>query len=325
MKKTKNKSFLIVIILFIAALTFMTVGFAVYNAMVSINGTTTLKPDGKIYIKSVTVKSLSTTATVNPAPTFTDSGITDFNLSFTTDTNLNTVYQAVFEVTIANESSYDFLYNTPEYNFTVLKDGVVYSNLVTTEVTGITNGENIPSNTEKKMDVKIIFSNPDLVTTGVYIINGEFVPNLKEDTVGRLIGEVDTSIIGDLRSPNETAAFTVNVISTYSESKNFTITVSDTNKYIVVDSNGLQNHQYTISANNSGENFTFYLKKATGNFDFNTEIEKVKILVVPSGESGISAGRVSVRVDTNGPTDTVAPNISNVTVEYNSSNYELLV
>ena len=325
MKKTRNKSFLIVIILFITALTFMTVGFAAYNAMVNIVGSTTLKPDGKIYIKSVEVKSLTATATVDPDPVFTDYGITEFNLSFETDNNLNTQYQAVFEITIANESSYDFLYNTPEYSFTVIKDGNVYSNLITATVSGITNGENITSNTEKAFDVTITFSNPDLVTTGTYIVNGEFIPNLKEDTVGRLIGEVDTSIVGDLRGSNEMAAFTVNVISTYSESKTFTITVADTNKYIVVDSNGLQNHQYTITANNPGEDFTFYVKKATGNFDFNTEIEKVKILVVPSGESGVNVGRVSVRVDTNGPTDTVAPNISNVTVEYNSSNYALLV
>ena len=121
------------------------------------------------------------------------------------------------------------------------------------------------------------------------------------------------------------AAFTVNVISTYSEEKNFTITLSDTDKYVVVDENGLQNHQYTISANNPGQDFTFYLKKAAGEFEFGSEIENVKIYVVPNGESGTFAGRVKVKVDTNGEKDTVAPNISNVTVEYTTSNYELKV
>ena len=55
MKNTKNKSFKIIVILFIVALAFMTVGFAAYNQLLNISGTATLKPDGKIYIKSVQV------------------------------------------------------------------------------------------------------------------------------------------------------------------------------------------------------------------------------------------------------------------------------
>lgn len=325
MKKTKNKSFSIVSILFIAALAFMTVGFAAYNAMVNINGTATLKPDGKIYIKSVEVKSKTTTATVDPAPVFTDTGITDFNLSFSTDNNINTQYSATFEVVIANESSYDFLYNYPEYVFTVIKGETIYTNLIEANITGISNGESIASQTEKTIEVTLTFTNPDLETTGVYEVNGGFTPNLREDTVGTLIGEVDETHIGDLTGTNVRAAFTVNVISTYSEAKNFTITLSDTDKYVIVDENGNQNHQYTISANNPGEDFTFYLRKATGEFVFSSEIENVKIYVVPNGESGSYAGRAKVRVDTNGERDTVAPYISNVTVDYTSSNYGLTV
>ncbi len=326
MKNAKNKSFIIVILLFIVALTFMTVGFAVYNKMVNINGTALLKPDGKIYIKSVVVSSKTESATVSADPVFTDSGITDFNLSFdTTDSDLNTEYYAIYEITIKNESSYDFLYNMPDYTLTVTKDETTYANLLNIEISGINKGESIDSNTEKVITAKITFSNPDLDNSGTYEVNGEFAPNLKEDTVGRLMGEVNTATIGDLTGTNQTAAFTVNVISTYDEAKTFTIAVADTDKYVVVDSHGLQNHQYEISANNAGENFTFYLKKADGEFEFNSEIENVKILVVPTGESGVNAGNVKVRVDTNGETDTVAPNISNVTVAYNNSNNQLLV
>ncbi len=325
MKNTKNKSFIIVIILFICALTFMTVGFAVYNQLVNINGTATLKPDGKIYIKSVVVDTKTANATVNPDPVFTDSAITDFNLSFQTDSNLATEYSATYKITIANESSYDFLYNMPDYTLTVTKNNVTYANLLRIETSGITNGENIASNSEKEFTATIVFTNPDLDNTGTYEVNGEFTPSLKEDTVGRLIGAVNSSTIGDLTGTNQTAAYTVNVISTYDEAKTFTLSVADTNKYIVVDENGQQNHQYTISANNAGQDFTFYLKKATGQFEFNSEIENVKILVVPTGESGVNAGKVKVRVDTNGQTDTVAPIISNVTVAYNNTDKQLLV
>ena len=79
MKKEKNKNFIIIVILFIVALTFMTVGFAVYNRALNINGSATVKPDGKIYIKSVVATNTTASATVNPSPAFTDDEITDIN------------------------------------------------------------------------------------------------------------------------------------------------------------------------------------------------------------------------------------------------------
>ena len=177
MKNTKNKSFKIVVILFIIALAFMTVGFAAYNQLVNISGTATLKPDGKIYIKSVQVTSKTPNATVSPDPVFTDAGITDFNLSFATDNNLSTQYYAVYEITIANESSYDFIYRQPNYNLTVTKGGVIYDNLLTITTSGITNGETIASHNQKVITATITFTNPDLDTTGTYVVNGDFTPD----------------------------------------------------------------------------------------------------------------------------------------------------
>lgn len=325
MKNTKNKSFIIVVILFIIALAFMTVGFAAYNQLLNISGTATLKPDGKIYIKSVQVTSKSTTATVSPDPTFTETSITNFNLSFATDNNLSTQYYAVYEITIANESSYDFIYRYPNYSLTVTKDGRTYGNLLTVTTNGISNGETIPSGTDKVFTATITFSNPDIDTTGTYVVNGEFTPDYKEETVGSLTGAVDTSTIGDLTGNNQLAAFTVNVISTYTTPVTFTIETADTDKFIAVDSSGTQAPQFTITANNPGQNFTFYIKKDTEPHDYTSEIENVKILVVPTGESGVNCGKVKVRVDTNGPRDTVAPVISNVVADYSGSNYGITI
>ena len=325
MKNKKNKSFIIIVILFIVALAFMTVGFAAYNQLLNISGTATLKPDGKIYIKSVQVTSKTPNATVSSDPVFTDTSITNFNLSFATDNNLNTDYYAVYEVTIANESSYDFIYRYPNYTLTVTKGGTVYTNLLSLNVTGISNGETIPSNTDKVVTVTISFTNPDIDNTGTYVVNGEFTPDYQEETVGSLTGAVNTSTIGDLTGSNQLAAFTVNVMSTYTETKNFTISVADTDKFVAVDSGGTQVPSHSITANNPGQNFTFYLKKASGTHVYNSEIENVKILIIPTGESGVNCGKVKVRVDTNGVTDTVAPVISNVTAAYSGSNYGITV
>lgn len=325
MKKTKNKSFIIIVILFIVALAFMTVGFAAYNQLLNISGTATLKPDGKIYIKSVQVTSKTPNATVSPDPVFTDAGITDFNLSFATDNNLSTQYYAVYEITIANESSYDFIYRQPNYNLTVTKGGVTYNNLLTITTSGITNGETIASNTQKVITATITFTNPDIDNTGTYVVNGEFTPDYKEETVGSLTGAVNTQTIGDLTGSNQMASFTVDVISTYDTAVTFTISVADTDKFVAVDSGGTQAPQHTITANNPGQSFTFYLKKDSGTHVYNSEIENVKIVITPTGESPVNCGKVKVRVDTNGPRDTVAPVISNVTAAYSGSNYGITV
>ncbi len=325
MKNKKNNGFKIVVILFIIALAFMTVGFAAYNQLININGTATIKPDGKIHIESVVVKDKTLNATIEPAPAFTDEEITNFNLSFYTDNNLTTEYYATFEITISNESSYDFLYREPNYSLTVTKDGNIYNDLLTITISNITNGESIPKESKKTFMATISFTNPDLEITGRYVVNGEFTPDYKEETIGSLTGSVDSSAIGDLTGSNQMAAFNVEVMSTYDTEVTFKISTADTDKYIAVNSEGTQAPQFKISANNPGQRYTFYIKKEAGNYEFNNEIENVKILITPTGESGVNCGKVKVRVDTNGPTDTVAPVISNVLAAYSGSNYGITV
>ena len=85
----------LIIILFILAIIFMTVGFARYNKTINWNGTAVVKPDGKVYLKSVTLT--THTETASAIPSITQDGNVDFDLSFHTTTNPDTQYNATFE------------------------------------------------------------------------------------------------------------------------------------------------------------------------------------------------------------------------------------
>lgn len=296
----------LIIILFILAFTFMTVGFARYNKTINWSGTSIVKPDGKVYLKSVTLETHTETATASPS--ITQDGNVDFDLSFHTTTDPTTQYQASFNIVIANESSYDYVYNAPVYEPTVLKDGVLYADLITYQITGATHGEIIPEKTEKIITVTFTFTNPTTEETGTYVVDGAFIADLNENLNSRLMAAVDSTITGDLRGSNTLAQYSVHVISTFDESKTFTIT-TDSTKYAVTTSSGTGVPSYTIPANTE-DDFTFYLKKVAGG-EYNSSTERVKILVVPTGGDTINAGLVSVLVDVT-ERDTQPPVISNV-------------
>ena len=307
--KNKNKNNKILILLVVFALAFMSVGFARYNKTINFNGTAIVKPDGEIYIKSVTL--YSSTESAEADPFVTAQGGINFGLSFITNSNENTEYEAVFKIVIANESSYDYLYNLQDYQPKVYKEGIEYNDIITFEITGLERGEKVPAKTEKEITATFTFTNPSLEETGTYVVNGDFIPDLSVEKTARLMGTVDTTTVGDLRGTNELARFSMNVVNSYDTSKTFTI-IADSEKYVTRNLTNTGTPEYTISANDPGTNFDFYLAKVDG-AEYTSEREYVKILLVPTGETGSNTGRVTVLVDLTGEKDTEPPQISSVT------------
>ncbi len=296
----------LIIILFILAIIFMTVGFARYNKTINWNGTAIVKPDGKVYLKSVTLTTHTETASATPS--ITQDGNVDFDLSFHTTTNPDTQYNATFEIVIANESSYDYIYNAPVYEPTVVKDGVLYNDIIDYQITGLSHGDTVPKRSERTITITFTFTNPTTEETGIYEVDGNFIPDVTEDLNSKILAAVDTSITGDLRGNNTVAAFSVHVTSTYDESKTFTV-VADSSKYAVTNSNGVGTPSFSINANSESD-FTFHLKKVDG-AEYNASRERVRIYVVPTGGENINAGLVNVLVDVT-EYDTEPPVISNV-------------
>ena len=310
MKKIKNKSNLIIFILFIAALFFMSVGFAAYNKVLDFSGTVVVQPDGTIYMKSVRLtqnRNASASPGIDP-----NTGMVDFGLRFTTSKNNEDDYLAVFEIVMANESSYDYVYTVPSYRPTVTKNNTDYSGYVDYTITGISSGHVIPSHTEKTFTITFTFKNPDKNNNGTYIIGGGFIPDLSEDTSATLRGVVDETQTGDLRGSNELAQYSISVMNTYNVAKTFLIT-TDSEKFETRNLENTGTPQYTINANTTEEVFYFYLKRIPDS-DFVSTSEKVRIYLTPLGENGMHTGRVTALVDqtVQNYQDTEAPTISNV-------------
>lgn len=310
----KNAGNFIIIIMFISAILFMTVGFAAYGKTVNIGGTAKLKPDGTIYISNVSVVPNSLKhATADPD--WTAHNI-DFNLTFTTTQNQASAndYGAEFNVTMVNDSSYDYVYSAPDYTPRINRksnNASIDSSYLGYRTDGIKTGDVIPSKTSITFKIIFTFTNPLSRDTDTFIIDGDFAPTVTEDTSASLYASVDESIEGNLRGNNTMAAYTITVTNTYNVRKSFSITIG-TDKFDVKDENLNNNIEYSIDANTTEEIFTFYIVKKQGT-EHITNTERVSVFVNTDGQEQINAGRITVLVDQNSSYDDLnAPIISNV-------------
>ena len=95
-KQNKSRVSIVISVLVVSVLTFMTVGFATYNQILTFDGAITLKPQGEVRITDVRYVS-GEHSTCNP--TFTDTTI-DFGLSFNVTDPEREQYTAIYRVTI---------------------------------------------------------------------------------------------------------------------------------------------------------------------------------------------------------------------------------
>ena len=294
-------------------LLFMTIGFANYDKLVDFSGTSILKPEGRFYIKSVT-KGTHTNATSNPEIISDDQSV-NFNLSFSTVANSSATYQAVFTITIVNDTFTDYVYSTINYPITINRQSngrLLDSSYVNYTVSGLAAGDIIPSSGgEVSFTVTFTFYNPSNgQDTDTFVINGDFTPEAEEDKEVHFLVSINEPTTGDLRGDLDTAEFSLHILSTYTTNQNFNISLSS-NHYKVVDANG--NDLGTLSIASGGEdNYTFYVKELEGN-EYTVSEERVTVYVTPLGGEEKNAGRISLLVDQNvAYSDDKAPIISNV-------------
>ena len=315
MKKIINERN-IIIALFMLVFCFMTVGYSMYGQVLNYRGSATLKPDGSMYLLEVKTISTKYANIAEGYPKIEDNRKQiDFGLSFTTNQNAGASdYTAVFEVTIRNDSSYDYVYSLPTYKPTVTRKSTGTpedSSCVQWSIEGINAGDKIKSKQDTKFTVKYVFTNPhNLNTVETYIIDGKFEPSIIEDNDAHLIGSVDQTKIGDLTGNNEYATFSIKVINSFNSDQAFSIQL-DSSKFIATNLDGNENFQYNISAN-SDKTFEFKVKKVEG-AEYSSTIQVIPVLLVPVGEEGTGAGTITTKVDQNVfLDDNTPPTISNV-------------
>lgn len=308
-KKLNISMFLWLVVL--GLITFMTLGYAYYGKLLSLNGVVSIPDYGEVTITSVTVvDSLSVTEN-NPATT--DGTSLNFDLTISGQTE---EYYITYLITIANNTVEDYVYVATNISPTIVS--VSGNNTATSEVEviGIEDGDTIASGETANIQLKLKFYPTDPNDT--YTATGETTVEADANNTGTLLGSITSARVGDLTGNNEVTSFTLDVINTFTTEKTFRIVVGNNQNFVICNSSGGTLSDFTIDAN-SEETYTFYIKKKP-NGAFPNELETISLVLKSTGLPNCQLGVVQISVDTNVVIDTEAPYISNVEATINNTN-----
>ena len=297
---------IIVSIFVVVVLAFLSVGYALYSAVVNITGTLGFGQQGSFGITSV-IRS-SAVNTDNGLPTFTDDSI-DFNLTFVKSNDPNATYSAVYDITFTNDTFYDQVVTSLDFSFEINDQNGDPMGTIDFNVVGIEDGGVVEKLSSQIVTVTINFT--PSVDSPTYEVEGGGEVQSNEKPEGNLIASLVGSTSGDIRN-DAIAGFTVNVINTYVSPVTFTIaTISD--KVVVCDQNGNALGSYTISGSNEGQNYSFYIKAASG-AQFPDDTLTTTVVLYSTGLPNTNAGAITLDVDKVVQyVDSTPPTISGVT------------
>ena len=310
-KITKSNKILTIIgIIVISIFCFETVGFATYNQLLRLNGTSTFNPDGNISITDVHIVN-QTNVVENTPVNYNDLNIT-FDLEFPV-TTLDLDYEIRYSVTIDNESSYDRTFTgeecVPQIN---IQDGTSVELLLE----GLEIGDVINKKSSKTFDL-IIALHPQTENT-TYDVNG----TIEEEEIIEDTGQILVSLDRNNRSADLTAIgakghFTFDAVNTLQYTETVTLSVVS-NIFELCDVNGNALPSFTV--NNDGNTVTndFYVKVKQGAI-ITRNSEYLTVYATTSKFNNQSIGRLTLAVTPNAVYhDSDAPIISNVSASQNT-------
>ena len=307
-------------ILFIGVLSFISLGYALYGQSLNITGSSTFGQQGDIAITNVTLTS-SKNVRSDSIPEFTDDAV-DFNLTFEkAPGSTETDYQAVYSITIDNDTFYDYDFNLATFQPTITNSSnvVIDPACLTYELDGIDLGGSIPAGESVTFTLTLNFDPPGDDT---YTVDGNMGTELEEQPHGSVIGAIGENISLDLRESenHNIAAVTVSVINSYQSPRTFTFGITDTSHFELVDSSGNPLSSYTI---NGGEvnDYTIYVQRVA-NAAFSQEYFTTNITLSYNEVTNSNCGSLTIHVDEQEIVDTTPPVISNLSVTINDATSE---
>ena len=295
---------IIAAILFTAILSFLSIGFALYTRVLNVSGGFTFRPQGEFRITSVTKTASQNTD--DGQPTFTDDTV-DFNLTFVKGEGENPEYTATYDIEFTNNTFYDQTISDMGLSFTVNDEHGDPLGTIDYTINGIDSGGVVPKLSVATATVDIVFT--PSVEQDSYTIDGGATVESNEKPEGNILASLNNST-GSIKN-GDIASFSVNVSSSYETDRVFTIeAVSD--KVEICDISGNTLSSYTISANNEGQNYNFYIKAKDG-ATFPDDTLTTTILIKSSGLPNTNAGSVTLDVDKAAQyTDITPPTVSNL-------------
>ena len=304
-KKLKIKPEVIIGILLLFVISTLTVGYASYSRIITLNASSTFKHNGTVRITQFEVVDESNLDTHSET-------INGMSVTFAADfenVGNNATYYVVYEITITNDSFY--AYDFADCSYT--PDITSQSSTVHTafSVSGINEGETIPGHSTKTFRVRIDVT-LDANHSGDINVGGDINNEVEQEYIGSLIGSITGSTSGDLIN-NNLAQFTVSVANTYEYNKTFNFELGNSNNFSIVDcSTGNSLADMTI-ARNTTDTYTFCVKRNAG-VTFVTSPQPVSVYLTCPNLSNYSMGNLSLDVTVEQQNnDHEPPEISNLT------------
>ena len=312
MKKFLVKNAFIILISFLICS--LTIGYALFQEELPLNGNLTITEPGKLEITSASIiRDECANLTSYYEPTYEG-----LHIEFLVGTK-SANSKAVYLITLTNNSYWDFTYTG--FPITARVQGEVYVPNLTSTITYhedgtiVQNGDTIAKGEEITIKLSIDFAfseNPREELT--IVVNGD--ASVSEDNTGNIIASI-TPKSGDLQN-NMLAPFTLNIINTYKYQRNLNLTSSNENIEIV-DANGNPLSSIVAPAS-SEEAFTLYLKVKSGSI-FLTDETTTNIIVSSSGIDNIDTGTLTLAVIKDlVATDHEKPEVGNVTISISQNN-----
>ncbi len=295
MKKNKSNIIYIIIIgLFVTIITSMTIGFASLEALLPLNGKVSVKPyTGKVEITNITYKSGSNVVQ-SSNPTYNElTGNIFLNLTNDTAEELKT-FTATYEVELTNDTIDKYVYSGIDFSSTVTINNTTYTDIANCTVTGIAEGDELAAGEVKIITLQLTYTfQGDIDDTATNTLNAEFtIDETSEITGSLLISSSPTT--GNLKDPNTKTSLKLDVINSFSYTKNVNLILSNNNFYIV-DSKGNKITQINVPANSTNK-YNYYIM-AKEDASFPEEKESVTITASSDGISTITVGTMVIDVD----------------------------
>ena len=307
--KRKFRLEIIIGVLLLVVISFLTIGYASYTQLLTLNSTSTFKADGVAWISSITVSDSSHVLPGGESHTVRGLDV-DFDVEFE-NVGSNADYHITYEVTIQNDSyySYDFTQSVVDADVTAAGGNIT----VNYQVTGIDPGETIPSRGSKTFYVTVTVTIAEGYN-GDINIDGEITNEVEQEDIGSIIAAISGSNSGDLVN-NSQAQFTISVANTFEYIRHFNFSINNTNDFSIVDcSTGNAISEITIGANTTS-NYQVCIKANDG-VEFSSSPQPVGIFMdcTETGRSTVGTVNLTVPV-TIVNTDHDAPIISSVSAE----------
>jgi len=300
----KSKNFLVLIL--IACLSFLTIGYARYGSLVSFSGNTKLLPDGKLEVQNIMLTD-SKNLLSSEEPEISLNSIY-FNVTFQGEEERSYV---TYTLDIVNNSSYDYTYHDFKLNANISSEEGNNSEYKFT-ITGISDGDIVRAKTSKTINATLELVADDL--TKEYNVTGNTTFEGEQQESGSVYATIEV-VDNDLTGENNNGHVKLKLINSYSKDLTFSISSTNTNFKVVNESgNTLANQE--IKANSEGV-YDVYLKISDNSMFTKTEVED-SLLVNCIGIGNISTDNFKLNVTTTKELDKTKPQIGEVTLTMNN-------